>query len=154
MSTSTSITRESTQNTILQFSVYAENKVGRLNDLIGSLTHANLHILAMTVLDTTDSSIIRLVVDYHEDAREILRKSKLGFNEVDVVAVEVNMLSDIHKVTCALVQAEVNLHYIYPFLGRPNGSTAFVMRLEDSDIATEVLKSCGIRVLGRNDLTR
>ncbi|MEM9026022.1 MAG: acetolactate synthase [Verrucomicrobiota bacterium] len=154
MAISTSIRKDSTQNQILQFSVYADNKVGRLNDLIGALTHANLHILAMTVLDTTDSSIIRLIADYHEDARQILKDHKFTFNEVEMVAVEVNMLSDIHKVTCALVQAEVNLHYIYPFLARPSGSTAFAMRLEDSDIATSVLQSCGIRILSRSDLAR
>lgn len=138
----------------MQFSVYADNKVGRLNDLIGALTHAELHVLAMTVIDTTDSAIIRLVVDYHSEARDILRNAKFSFNEVEVVAVEVNKLADIHRVTCALVQAEVNLHYIYPFLARPNGSTAFVMRIEDTDIGVSVLKACGITILTRNDLTR
>ncbi|MGB0370302.1 MAG: acetolactate synthase [Opitutales bacterium] len=154
MSVSTNTRKDSSLGPILQFSVYADNKVGKLNDLIGAITHADLHILAMTVLDTTDSAIIRIVVDYHREAREILRKSNFTFNEVEVVAVEVNQLADIHKVTCALLQAEVNLHYIYPFLGRPSGSTAFVMRLEDSDVGTEVLQSCGIRVLTRGDLTR
>ena len=154
MSVSTNIRKQASQGPIRQFSVYADNKVGKLNDLIGVITHADLHILAMTVLDTTDSAIIRMVVDYHADAREILKDSGFTFNEVEVVAVEVNQLSDIHKVTCALLQAEVNLHYIYPFLGRPNGSTAFVMRLEDSDVGTSVLESCGIRVLSRSDLTR
>ena len=152
MSVSTSIRKNA--KPILQFSVYAENKVGRLNDIIGLLTHANLHILAMTVNDTTDSAIIRIVADYHEEASGTLRKANCTFNEVEVLAVEVNQLADIHKVTCALVQAEVNLHYIYPFHGRPSGSTAFAMRLEDSDIATSVLESCGITVLTRDDLTR
>ena len=146
--------REGWQEPIIQFSVYADNKVGRLNELIGALTHRELHILAFTVIDTTDSAIIRMVCDYHSEARDILKQKGFAFNEVEVFAVEVSQLSDVHKVTCALVQAEVNVHYIYPFIGRANGSSAFVLRMEDNDIATSILKTSGIKVLSRNDLTR
>ena len=59
---------------VIQFSVFTPNKVGRLHDLIRLLNAKNVHVLGLMVLDTTDSAIIRIVVDNPDGARELLRR--------------------------------------------------------------------------------
>ena len=57
---------------VRQFSIFVENKVGRLNEMVESLAGADVHIMALCLVDTTDSTIIRIVVDYPERAEQIL----------------------------------------------------------------------------------
>jgi hypothetical protein len=74
---------------VKQFSVFAENRVGRLYDLTTLLKQHNVHIMAITVLDTTDSAIIRLIVDDPDQARELMVANDFPFAECEVIAVEV-----------------------------------------------------------------
>jgi hypothetical protein len=139
---------------ILQFSLFADNKVGRLNDLTMLMAANDLHVLALCSLDTTDSSIVRMIVNYPEQARELFAKHGHTFNEVHVVAIEMNNEQDLRKVTCALVQAEVNIHYLYPFIMRPRGKSGLVIRAEDNYLAADVLARNKIKVLSQADIAR
>ncbi|MGA2051750.1 MAG: acetolactate synthase [Opitutales bacterium] len=149
------LTRKSSHGGVVkQFSIFAENKVGRLNDLLSLLASKDVHVLALCLVDTTDSTIIRVVVDYPEVAAPLLAGNGFAHSLVDVVAVEIATEAKLKVVTCALVQAEINIHYIYPFLMRPNGRTGLVMSLEDPDLATEVLNRNQVAVLSQADLAR
>ncbi|HCJ12332.1 MAG TPA: acetolactate synthase [Opitutae bacterium] len=139
---------------VTQFSIYAANKVGRLNDLVSALASHDIHIMAICTIDTTDSSIIRLVVDYTELAREVLVKNNFRFNEVEVLAIEMEGEDLLKKVTCSLLQAEINIHYVYPFLVRPNNQTGLILSVEDVDLANDVLKRNMIKVLRQSDIAR
>ncbi|MGJ3242918.1 MAG: acetolactate synthase [Opitutales bacterium] len=139
---------------VVQFSVHADNKVGRLNEIIGQLAERDVHILALTTLDTTDSTIVRMVVDYPEVADGLLETEGLVFNKTEVVAAEIPSVDYLHRVTCALVQAEINIHYVYPFIFRPHEKSALVLRLEDNDLARETLGRHQIRVLSQHDIAR
>ncbi len=149
------LTRKSSHGGVVkQFSIFAENKVGRLNDLLSVLAGKDVHVLAVCLVDTTDSTIMRVVVDYPEVAVPLLKQHGFAHNLVDVMAVEIATEAQLKLVTCALVQAEINIHYIYPFLMRPNGRTGLVMSLEDHDLATDVLNRNQIKVLTQADLAR
>ena len=139
---------------VVQFSIYADNKVGRLNEIVGLLAVHEVHIMAMAILDTTDSSIIRLIVDYPEEAQKLLIEHLFSFVQSELIAVELQSEATIKTVTSALVQAEINIHYIYPFITRPNGRYALALRLEDNDLAAETLKRHQLRVIGQNDIAR
>lgn len=139
---------------VIQFSVFADNKVGRLNDLTMLMAANDLHVLAICSLDTTDSSIVRMVVNYPEQARELFAKHNHPCNEIQVVAVEINSEQELRKVTCALVQAEVNIHYLYPFIMRPRGKSGLVIRAEDNYLAADVLRRNKIKVLSQADIAR
>ena len=139
---------------VKQLSVYSENKVGRLNEVIGILAANKIHILALSSADSTDSSMIRVVVDYKEQAMALLEENNFAFNEVEVIAVEIETEASLKRVTSALVEAEINIHYIYPFLMRPHNKSGLILRLEDSDIATEALRRYQINVLSQEDITR
>jgi len=149
------LTRKSSHGGVVkQFSIFAENKVGRLNDLLSLLAGKDVHVLAVCLVDTTDSTIMRVVVDYPEVAAPLMKQHGFAHNLVDVMAVEIATEAQLKLVTCALVQAEINIHYIYPFLMRPHGRTGLVMSLEDHDLATDVLKRNQIQVLSQADLAR
>ncbi len=146
--------RKREDEAVKQFSVFADNKVGRLNDLVLLLASHDIHIMAICTVDTTDSSIIRLVVDYWQRARDLFLEHGFSFSLNDVVAVQMNTEQDLKQVTCALVQAEINIHYVYPMLMRPKGKLGLVIRLEDNDIANDVLSRVGLTVLRHQDIAR
>lgn len=139
---------------VRQFSVFADNKVGRLNELVQLLAKQGIHILAFSQLDTTECTIMRFIVDYHEDARELLRQQSYAFSEVEVIAVEISSEADLKLITAALVEAEMNIHYLYPFIMRPRGKSGLAINLEDNDMATDILNHKGLRVLDQDDLAR
>ena len=139
---------------VRQLSIYAENKVGRLNELIGILAANKIHILAVSSVDSTDSSIIRLIVDYVEQAIALLEENNFAYNEAEVIAAEITTEASLKKVTCALVEAEINIHYIYPFLMRPHGNSGLVLRLEDNELAVDVLRQHQVNVLSHDDIAR
>lgn len=148
------VAQSPSREAVRQFSIYADNKVGRLNEIIGMFSEKDIHVMAITTIDTTDSTIVRLVVDYPDNAKALLDQSRLSYSMVEIMAVEIPNVEYLHRVTCALVQAEINIHYIYPFIMRPGGRSALAIRLEDNDIARDVLTRHQIRVLSQNDIAR
>jgi hypothetical protein len=150
----TETTRARDEEPVLQFSVFADNKVGRLNDLVQRLTQRGLHILAMSQLDSTECTIMRIIPDYPEEARAMLRDSPYAFTESEILVVELNAAEDLKYVTAALVEAEINIHYLYPFLVRPREKSALALNLEDNEFAESVLHAHQVKVLKRHDLAR
>ena len=139
---------------VKQFSIFADNKVGKLNEIILMLSKHKVHIMALATVDTTDSSIVRLIVDYWEQAKNLFQEQGIHFALNDVVVVEMASEDILKQITCSLLQAEINIHYTYPMLIRPNGQYAQVMRTEDYYTATEVLNQNGLKTLKHHDITR
>src|SRR5476649_725044 len=100
-------TRSIPHDPVKQFSVFAENRVGRLYDLTTLLKTNNVHVMAVTVLDTTDSSILRLIVDDPDKARELMINNDFPYTEVDVLAVEIADESALSAVLAALLETEI-----------------------------------------------
>ena len=139
---------------VRQFSVFTENRVGLLYDLIGLLAHINVHVMAITVLDTTDSAIVRVIVDDPDRARELMVNNDIPFSETEVLAVEITDESQLKGVLAVLLEAEVNIHYTYCFLKRPEGLSALALSVEDADVAGQALSTRGFRILTQGDISR
>lgn len=139
---------------VKQFSVFTENRVGRLSDLTTLLKANDVHIVALTVLDFTDTTILRLVVDDNDKARELMVNNDFPYTECDVVAVEINDEADLQEVLAALLEAEINIHYVYSFIKRPEGRSALVLNIEDPDVAAQSLNNHGFKVLTQSDIAR
>lgn len=139
---------------VKQFSVFAENRVGRLYDLISLLKEHNVHVMALTVLDTTDSAIVRVIVDDPDKARELMVNNDFPYTECDVLAIEISDESQLKGVLAALFEAEINVHYVYSFIKRPDGKSALAVNAEDADIATQALNQRGFRVLTQAEISR
>lgn len=139
---------------VKQFSVFTENRVGRLSDLSSLLKANDVHIVALTVLDFTDTTILRLVVDDNDKARELMVNNDFPYTECDVLAVEINDEGDLKEVLAALLEAEINIHYVYSFIKRPEGKSALVLNIEDQDVAAQSLNNHGFKVLTQSDISR
>ena len=139
---------------VKQFSVFAENRVGRLYDLTSLLKGNNVHIMAITVLDTTDSSIIRVVVDDPGKARELMVSNDFPYGECSILAVEVGDESELSTVLAALLEAEINIHYVYSFIKRPRERSSLAISAEYPDIASQALANRGLKVLQQGDISR
>ncbi|MEM9160874.1 MAG: hypothetical protein AAGB46_17625, partial [Verrucomicrobiota bacterium] len=139
---------------VRQFSIFTENKVGRLSDLTKLFSSHNIHVQALTTLDTTDSAILRVVVDDPDQARILLETNSISYSESEILAVEIAGEHDIDNVLAALLEVEVNIHYIYSFVSRPNGRGALAASIEDMDIVTDALGRRNLKVLSQRDISR
>ena len=139
---------------VIQFSIFADNKVGRLNELIQRIGQEDIHIMALSQLDSTECTIMRLITDYPEPTRTLLREQAYAFSESEILAVEISTEADLKRVTAALVEAEINIHYLYPFVSRPRGRCALALNVEDMEFARQVLQARQIRCLTRDDIAR
>jgi hypothetical protein len=108
----------------------------------------------MTVLDTTDSAIIRFVVDDPDQARALLSNQSFPFTESYVLVAEVNSAMELHGLLAALLEAEVNINYLYSFIPHPQGKSLLALSMEDNDLAEQVLRRHQFRVLNQGDISR
>ena len=139
---------------VIQFSVFTENHVGRLYDLTSVLKDHNVHIIATTILDTTDCAIVRLIVDDPYRARELMVNNDFPYTECDVLAVEIVDESKLKGVLAALLEAEINIHYVYSFLKSHEGRSALAISVEDAETAAQALNGRGYKVLTQGDISR
>ncbi|MBI4662112.1 MAG: acetolactate synthase [Verrucomicrobia bacterium] len=139
---------------VKQFSVFTENRLGRLHDLIGLFESQNVHVLALTTLDTTDSSILRMVVDDPDRARRILNEQRFPYTESDLLVVEIDSERKLKGALSVLVMAEININYVYSFIARPEGRSAVAFSLEDRDVAEQALAQQQFKVLKQSDISR
>ena len=140
---------------VRQFSVFMENKVGRLLDIVKMFAQAQVHVVALSILDTADAAIVRLVTDDPDKARALFQEHGLAFTEVALVVVELSSsAADLKAVLSALLQAECNIHSAYSLLTRPRGKAALALHVEDRDCASSVLQANQFKLLTQRDISR
>lgn len=150
----TEIIQRRRREAVVQFSVFTPNRLGRLHDLIRALSTQGVHVLALTILDTTDSAIIRFVVDDPEHARALLQQQNLPFAECRLVVVEVSSPDELKRLMAALLEAELNINYLYSFIPHPNGKSILGLNMEDNEVAEDVLRRHQFPVLRQADISR
>lgn len=141
-------------DSVVQFSVFTPNRLGRLHELVNLLGSHSIHVLALTVLDTTDSSIIRFVLDDPDKARRLLHENGLPFTESRLVVVEISAPDELNPLFAALLEAELNINYLYSFIPHYRGKSILAISMEDNEMAEEVLKRHQIPVLKQSDILR
>ena len=149
----TEITTSPHREPVTQFSVFTPNRLGRLHDLIGLLTKNNVHVLALMVLDTSDSAIMRLVADDPDRARDLLAQDGFAFIENHIVVVEANA-TELNRLVAALLEAELNINYMYSFIPHPQGASIIALNLEDTELAEHALHRHQFRTLRQVDISR
>ena len=139
---------------VIQFSVFTPNRIGSLHELVGILCGNGVQILALSILDTTDTSIIRFVADDPDRAEELLEKNGFAFSESELVVVELGAATDLNRLVCALLEAEINVNYLYSFIPQPDGKSILALNMEDNEMAEEILRRHQFRVLKQPDISR
>lgn len=140
---------------VRQFSVFLQNKVGALLEVVKLLNEHNIVALALSIQDSSESSIGRMIVSDPERVTELFHKHDIAFSECEVLVVELpGGASDLAKVLSALLMAEVNIIFSYPLLVRPRGRAVLVMHVDDSECSSSVLRGDGFKILAQADLSR
>jgi hypothetical protein len=137
-----------------QFGIFMENRVGTLHELLRHIERHDLRVMALTVVDSVDYSIARLVLNNYERASELFCLSNFKFFETDIIGVELtNDPQPYVKICIALLQAELNIHYTYPLLYRgKKGGGAIAIYVDDIETGIKILADKGHRIITENDL--
>ena len=133
---------------IKQISVFLENKFGRLAAVTRILGEAGINIRALSIADTADFGILRLIVDKPNQAYEVLKDARFTVSETEVLAVEVkDVPGGLASVLQLMSEAKINIEYIYAFLTRASNDALIVFRVEEPNAAIKLLQEAGIKVL-------
>jgi len=133
---------------VKQLSIFMENRAGRLAEIMQLLGNEGINIRALSLADTSDFGILRLIVSQVDKALEILRKAGLTVSLTDVVAVEVpDRPGGLASVLLPLRDASVNVEYMYAFVEKASDKAVVIFRFENVEAALKVLAQAGISVL-------
>jgi hypothetical protein len=137
---------------VRQFTVFLENKVGRLQMLIRSIEQGVGRIVGMAIEESGDAALIRLMFAQPDFGRELLQTANFPFCESEMLAVELPRNKQPILALCsALLAAEINIHYAYPLLVRPQGPTLAIYP-DDITLGSQLLIKKGFKLLSQNDL--
>ena len=131
-----------------QISVFLENKAGRLAEVTRILAEANINIRALSLADTSDFGILRLIVNDNNKAKEELRKAGFTVAKTDVVAVEVSdQPGGLHHILRILQKANVNVEYMYAFVQQSSANAVLIFRFDNLGEALRILKDNSVRII-------
>jgi hypothetical protein len=131
-----------------QISIFLENKSGRLAEVTGVLAKAGVNIRALSLADTADFGILRLIVNNTDRANKILKESGFTVAKTEVIALEVpDSPGGLAKILSTLDKAGINVEYMYAFVQRSGDNAIIIFRFDELDKATRVLLDAGVRVL-------
>jgi len=136
----------------IQFSVFLANRIGQLQELLILLAEEEIELLGISVVDSTDWAVIRVVLSDPDKAREIFRRRHMPFTESAVTLVELSGQDALSAICGYLVRAELSVHFAYPLIIHRNENPVMVIHVDDPLLATQTLLRHGIRVLGEEDL--
>ena len=140
---------------VKQFSVFLPNKVGAMLDIVKVLNANSTHVVALSVSESTDSAIARIIVSDPERVEKLLQQKNVAFGVCEVVVVEMReVATQLVKLLAALFMTEVNVHFTYPLLTRPRGFAALALHVDDSECASSVLMGEGFKILSQSDISR
>jgi hypothetical protein len=131
-----------------QISVFLENKTGRLAEVTGILSEANVNIRALALADTSDFGVLRLIVDDNIKAVKALKNRGFTVGRTDVVAVEVeDRPGGLHRLLDMLNKAEINVEYMYAFVQHSGENAVMIFRIDNIDEAVKVLEEHNVKVI-------
>ena len=136
-----------------QLSVFLENRPGSLMEPLKVLADANINLVSISLADTEQFGILRLVLKDWEFAKSVLEKDGWVVNVSDVVAVDVDdQPGGLVRMLDILAKAGINIEYMYAFALRRNVKAVLLFRFEDPDAAIEVLQKAGIGIVQEADM--
>lgn len=136
-----------------QISIFIENKEGRLAEVTAILRDANVNIRALSLADTTDFGVLRLIVNDIESAEKALKKEGFTVGITQVMAVEVkDEPGGLNKILDPLSENEVNVEYMYAFANPQCKNAIMIFRLDDQDKALKILAQRNIKVISRKEI--
>ncbi|MFO0829624.1 MAG: hypothetical protein U0572_15905 [Phycisphaerales bacterium] len=146
---------------VRQFSVFLDNRVGKLLELVQLFDEAaDVNLRAFSVLDSSDHAVVRLIFNNADAARHLMRRKQFTFSETDLLVVELggpgaggsSERKTLRQVCSYLLGAELNIRFAYPVLLLREGNPTIALAVDDNTLAGQILRRKGFRLLGEEDL--
>lgn len=139
--------------TIRQFTVFLENRVGALNGLLRRFRGTQVRIMALSISDAAECSILRVILSHPEQGREILERAGMAIIESDLIALELhNSDQPMLDVCSALLQAEINLLQTYTLMVQKMDRAVVALMVDNIDLAQLTLVTNGFSLITENEL--
>jgi hypothetical protein len=136
-----------------QISVFLENKAGRLAEVTSILSEADINIRALSLADTSDFGVLRLIVNDNQKAVETLKNRGFTISKTEVVAVEVeDRPGGLHKILEILNESQINVEYMYAFAPYIGDKAVMIFRFDTVDEAVKILTDNGVNVINGSDV--
>jgi len=136
-----------------QFTVFLENRVGQLLEVLRRFDGSNVRIVALSINEAGECAFVRFLLSHPEQGREILERSGLAIVESDLIGVELPDGSQpLLRICTALLQAEVNILQAYPILVHPRGRPAVAIMVDNIEMGLETLNSKNFTMITEADL--
>ena len=136
-----------------QISVFLENRPGGLAEITGALSQAGVNIRALSLADTADFGILRLIVDRNEIAIRVLKESGFTVGLTEMVALEIpDRIGGLWGILTLLEAAGMNVEYMYAFVQKAGENAVILFRFDEPARAAQVLREAGVRVLEGEDV--
>ena len=136
-----------------QISIFIENKEGRLAEVTAILRDANVNIRALSLADTTDFGVLRLIVNDNEAAEKALKKEGFTVGKTQVLAVEVkDEPGGSNSILDPLSENEVNVEYMYAFANPQCKNAIMIFRFDDHDKALKIFAQRNIKVISSREI--
>ncbi|MFQ3549447.1 MAG: ACT domain-containing protein [Armatimonadota bacterium] len=138
---------------VTQISVFLENKSGRLADVTRILANNNVNIRALSIADTKDYGLLRLIVDDPSKAKDALTNADIIVKPNEVLAIEVpDSPGGLAGIIDSFADANVNIEYMYAFVGKSEKNAIVIFRVSEVDEAIIKLKERGVKILSGEEL--
>lgn len=140
---------------VRQISIFLENKPGRLAKATRILGENGINIRALSIADTTDFGVLRLIVNEPEKAYNVLKEAGYIVRATEVIAVEIaDEPGGLAASLEPLDKAGINIEYLYAFVQKASSAALVVLRVDHVDEAIEVFRQSGIRLLSEEEVNR
>lgn len=140
---------------IRQISIFIENRNGAVLEITSALKDANVNIRALSIADTTDFGVVRLIVDKTTEAVKALRSRGITVTETDVIALSVDdSPGGFNAALEALFEGAVTIEYSYAFVSPVGGGATVILRCKDQEKAAGLLADRGLRLLNQDEVNK
>jgi hypothetical protein len=139
--------------TAIQISVFLENKSGRLAEVTAALADTGVNIRALSLAETIDYGVLRLIVDKPHVAKQVLAAAGFTVSETEVVAVEMpDKPGGLASIVDLVTKNKLNIEYLYAFVGSHGQNAVVVFRFDEVEGAIAALRQGGARILTAEEL--
>lgn len=140
---------------IKQLTIFVQNRKGTVVSVTEALSKNNVNLRALSIAETNDFGILRLIVNDTETAQKVLEEEGYLIKTIDVVGVKIS--DEPGKLTEALSvldKADINVEYLYAFMARTEKHAYVVLRVEDNDHAEKALSDAGFKLITQADIAK
>ncbi len=139
---------------IKQLTVFIENKKGRLEEVLNTLKQSDINIISLSLADTADYGLLRLIVSDPKTAKEALSKNGFSAMLTDVMAVRLShKVGQLQELLLEICQASINIEYMYA-LSTGKDDASIVFKTSNTEQAAELAKNEGLEVLSFDDIAQ